>query len=143
MTIKQISIFIENKQDSLAKLTGVLAENKINLRALSLADSSDFGIVRVIVDDSESVAKILSDNDYIVKCNDVIAAEISDESGSLNKILKVMADNGRNIEYMYGFTGKKTNTACMIIRTTDVPATEKVFADNNIRTISQSEISEL
>ncbi len=143
MTINQISIFIENKPESLAKLTGVLAENKINLKALSLADTSDFGIARIIVDDCENVAKILQEKDYIVKVNGVIAAEITDEAGSLNKILTVMAENGRNIEYMYGFTGKKTNTACMIIRTTDVPAAEKVLQENNIRMISQSEFAQL
>ena len=143
MTIKQISIFIENKPVALAKLTGVLAENNINLKALALADSSDFGIVRIIVDDADTVAKILTDHDYIVKTNGVIAAAISDEAGSLNHILTVMAENGRNVEYMYGFTGKKTNTACMIIRCTDVPAAEKVLQDNNIRMISQNEIKDM
>lgn len=143
MTINQISIFIENKPEALAKLTGVIAENKINLKSLSIADSTDFGIVRIIVDDSEKVSKILSEKDYLVKTTGVIAVAIPDEAGSLNKILTVMAKNGRNVEYMYGFTGKKTNTACMIIRTTDIAAAEKVLSDNNIRMISQDGIEEL
>ncbi|MCR5080797.1 MAG: ACT domain-containing protein [Treponema sp.] len=143
MTINQISIFIENKPEALAKLTGVIAENKINLKSLSIADSTDFGIVRIIVDDSEKVSKILSEKDYLVKTTGVIAVAIPDEAGSLNKILTVMAKNGRNVEYMYGFTGKKTNTACMIIRTTDITAAEKVLSDNNIRMISQDGIEEL
>lgn len=143
MTINQISIFIENKPEALAKLTGVIAENKINLKSLSIADSTDFGIVRIIVDDSEKVSKILSEKDYLVKITGVIAVAIPDEAGSLNKILTVMAKNGRNVEYMYGFTGKKTNTACMIIRTTDIAAAEKVLSDNNIRMISQDGIEEL
>ena len=143
MTINQISIFIENKPEALAKLTGVIAENKINLKSLSIADSTDFGIVRIIVDDSEKVSKILTEKDYLVKITGVIAVAIPDEAGSLNKILTVMAKNGRNVEYMYGFTGKKTNTACMIIRTTDIAAAEKVLSDNNIRMISQDGIEEL
>lgn len=143
MTINQISIFIENKPEALAKLTGVIAENKINLKSLSIADSTDFGIVRIIVDDSEKVSKILSEKDYLVKTTGVIAVAIPDEAGSLNKILTVMAKNGRNVEYMYGFTGKKTNTACMIIRTTDIATAEKVLSDNNIRMISQDGIEEL
>ena len=143
MTINQISIFIENKPEALAKLTGVIAENKINLKSLSIADSTDFGIVRIIVDDSEKVSKILTEKDYLVKITGVIAVAIPDEAGSLNKILTVMAKNGRNVEYMYGFTGKKTNTACMIIRTTDITAAEKVLSDNNIRMISQDGIEEL
>lgn len=143
MTINQISIFIENKPEALAKLTGVLAENNVNLKALSLADTSDFGIARIIVDNSDKVAKLLQEKDYIVKTTGVIAAVIADEAGSLNKILKVMADNGRNIEYMYGFTGKKTNTACMIIRSTDIAAAEKVLSDNYIRMIDGTEIADL
>lgn len=143
MTIKQISIFIENKPEALAKLTGVLAENKINLKALSLADTSDFGIARIIVDNPDSVAKILSEKDYLVKTNGVIAAEITDEAGSLNSILTILSENGRNVEYMYGFTGHKTNTACMIIRTTDIPATEKIFEGKNVKMISEDELKDL
>ena len=143
MTIKQISIFIENKPEALAKLTGVLAENKINLKALSLADTSDFGIARIIVDNPDSVAKILSEKDYLVKTNGVIAAEITDEAGSLNSILTILSENGRNVEYMYGFTGHKTNTACMIIRTTDIPATEKIFEEKNVKMIGEDELKDL
>ena len=143
MTINQLSIFIENKPEALSKLTSVLAKNNINLKALCLADSSDFGIVRIIVDDADAVSKILGENDYLVKTTGVIAAKITDESGSLNKILTILSDNGRNIEYMYGFTGKNTNTACMIIRTTDIATTEKVLEDNKICMLSQSDIKAL
>ena len=120
-----------------------MAENKVNMRALMLADTSDFGIARIIVDDCEAVGKLLLEKDYIVKVNGVIAAEVSDEAGSLNKILTILAENGRNIEYMYGFTGKKTNTACMIIRTTDVEKTVQVLNANGIRMIKQDEVKDL
>ena len=143
MTIKQISIFLENKPDSLSKLTKVLADKKINIRALALADTSDFGIARIIVDDCDGVAKYLNENDFISKVTGVIAIEITDEAGSLNNILTILAENGRNIEYMYGFTGRKTNKACMIIRCTDVPSTEKVLEERGIKMISQGEIENL
>ena len=140
MTIKQISIFIENRRNALSELTNVLATHNINIRALSLADSSDFGIARLIVDNSEQVQAALERSHYIVKVTSVIAIEIPDESGSLNKILKVLADNGRNVEYMYGFTGRKTNSAYMIIRCTDIPETEKVLDKAGIRMMDQNEL---
>ena len=141
MTIKQISIFIENRKNALSELTNVLATHNINMRAMSLADTSDFGIARIIVENSEQVQAALERSAYIVKVTPVIAIEIPDEAGSLNRILKLLADNGRNVEYMYGFTGRKTNSAYMIIRCTDVPETEKVLENAGIHMVSQDELS--
>ena len=143
MTIEQISIFIENRKNALAEFTNVLATHNINIRAMSLADTSDFGIARIIVDDAAAVQGALERSHYIVKVTPVIAIEIPDEAGSLNRILKILADNGRNVEYMYGFTGRKTNSAYMIIRCTDVAETEKVCEKNGIRMISQKELAEI
>ena len=143
MTVNQISIFLENKPESLSQLTDVLAKNNINMRALSLADTSDFGIARIITDDCAAAEEILKNNDYIVKTTGVIAIEIPDEAGSLNKILKLLAENGRNIEYMYGFTGRKTNSACMIIRCTNMQKTEEILESNGIHTISQEELKNI
>lgn len=143
MTINQISIFIENRKNALSELTNVLATHNINIRAISLADTNDFGIARIIVDNVDQVMGALERSHYIVKSTPVIAIEIPDEAGSLNKILKLLADNGRNVEYMYGFTGRKTNSAYMIIRCTDVPETEKVFESSNIKMISQEELKDI
>ena len=143
MTVNQISIFLENKPESLSQFTDTLAKNNINMRALSLADTSDFGIARIITDDSANAEEILKQNDYIVKTTGVIALEIPDEAGSLNKILKLLAENGRNIEYMYGFTGRKTNSACMIIRCTNMQKTEEILDSNGIHTISQEELKNI
>lgn len=140
MTIKQLSIFLENKPETLYKLTETLAVNKVNMRALSLADSSDFGIARIICDTPDAVADKLRGEDYIVNVTDVLAVEIPDEAGSLNKILKVLSENNRNVEYMYGFTGRKTNTACMIMRCTDVAKAEEVLSSAGIKFISQEEL---
>ncbi len=143
MTIKQISIFIENRPESLLELTEVLAKNKINMRALSLADTNDFGIARIIVDNPDSVAELLTKEGYIVKATNVIALEIPDETGSLNSILRILGENGRNVEYMYGFTGRKSNSAFMILRSTDVPTTEKVLENNGIRMVSEEGLKEI
>ena len=143
MTIEQISIFIENRKNALAEFTNVLATHNINMRAMSLADTSDFGIARIIVDDAASVKGALERSHYIVKVTSVIAIEIPDEAGSLNKILKLLADNGRNVEYMYGFTGRQTNAAFMVIRTTDVQKTEEILEKAKIRTVAQNEVSQL
>ena len=143
MTINQISIFIENRKNALSELTNVLATHNINIRAISLADTNDFGIARIIVENVDQVMGALERSHYIVKSTPVIAVEIPDEAGSLNKILKILADNGRNVEYMYGFTGRKSGSAYMIIRCTDVPETEKVCDQNGIRMIGQDELANI
>ncbi len=140
MTVKQISIFIENRKNALSELTNVLAEHNINLHTISIADTSDFGIARIIVENTEQVTAALERSHYIVKVTEVLALEIPDETGSLNRILKILADNGRNVEYMYGFTGRKTDSAYMIIRATDVPETERVLTKAGIHLASQEEL---
>ena len=143
MTIQQISVFLENAPGALAELTADLAKNNVNMRAMSLADTSDFGIARFLTDNPEQVAADLKKLDYLVNVTGIIAIEIPDHAGSLNKVLKLLGDNGRNIEYMYGFTGRKTNTACMIIRSTDIKKTEEVLANASIHMISPEELKTL
>lgn len=143
MAIKQISIFLENKQGTLVKITQTFTDLKVNLRAMSLADSTDFGIARIIVDNPEEFSDELTKKDYIVKINEVLAIEIPDEVGSLNKILRLLAENDRNVEYMYGFTGKKTGSAYMIMRTTDVEKAQAVLKSNGIRVLEQKELQEI
>ena len=140
MSIKQISVFLENKPGTLKKLTSVMAKNNIDMRATSLAETKDFGIARLIVDDALEAVNTLKENDFVASLTPVLAVEIPDEAGSLNKILKILADNGRNVEYMYGFTGHKSNTAYMIIRSTDIPATEEVFEKAGIHMVSEDEL---
>jgi hypothetical protein len=143
MTIDQISIFLENRPGTLAALTQTLADKKINMRAMSLADTADFGIARIIVDDSKGVADMLRDAEYIVKVNPVLALEIPDEAGSLNKILKLLGENGRNIEYMYGFTGRKTNSAYMIMRATNAAAAEEVLAGAGVHLLGEQDLAKI
>ena len=124
MQVRQISVFMENRAGRLQEITGILAKAEINLRALSLADTSDFGILRLIVDRPDKAVDILRHAGFTIRENVVIAAVIEDKPGGLHEILNVLADENISVEYMYGFLGKHKQEAVMIIR---VEATEKAI----------------
>ena len=113
MTVKQISVFVENKPGKLAELTDYLHQHDIDMRALSIAETQDFGIVRMIVDDAYKASQVLKESGYVVSITPVLAVEMSDEPGSLYKILKVLGDGGVNLDYTYAFLGQKAATAYM------------------------------
>ena len=117
MTVKQISVFLENQPGKLAELAAVLSTQKINLRAISVAEASDFGIVRIIVDDVFNAVTVLKSENYICSITDVLAVEVQAEAGMLADLIGVLGAEGINIEYMYTILGKKTDVAYMIIRT--------------------------
>ena len=114
MSVKQISAFVENKPGQLARFTDVLTQHGVDMRALSLAETEDFGIVRIITDDSYKTACVLKDAGYIFSITPVIAVETPDTPGGLNKVLHLLNDKGINIEYTYAFTARKQDTAYMI-----------------------------
>jgi len=105
--IKQISIFIENKPGRLAQITEIIAKNNINMRALSLADTTNFGILRIIVDEPDKVEKILKENEMTVSITNVISVCVEDRPGGLAEILKILAKENIGIEYMYAFVSKE------------------------------------
>lgn len=141
MSIKQISVFVENKPGAMSAMTGVLAENNIDMRALSLAETADFGIVRIIVDNIYSATTVLKDAGYIHSVTDVLGVAIPNVPGGVNKVLGVLEDAGINIEYMYAFLGKKEkNHAYMIFRVQDDAAATKALMENNIRSLNQNDI---
>ncbi len=119
MQVRQISIFMENRAGRLQEITAALAKEGINLRALSLADTSDFGILRIIVDRPDDAVKYLRDGGFTIRENVVIACCISDDPGGLNSILNSLAAQEISVEYMYGFLGKHEHEAVMIIRVQD------------------------
>ena len=119
MTVKQISVFLENRPGALAEFTRILEKSNMNLRALSLAESEDFGIVRVIVDDPFETIRILKDEGYVCSITKVIAVEIQDKPGALVRMLNILGDNQVNLEYSYAFLAKKANSAFMILRVED------------------------
>ena len=116
MKVEQISIFLENRPGALEGVTKVLSEAKINIRALSLADTSDFGILRLIVNDVETARAVLKENGYTVKRTEVVAVEVPDRPGGLNSMLRALSDRNINVEYMYAFVERSGENAIIIFR---------------------------
>ena len=144
MSVKQISIFLENKPGKMCEMTEVLAANKINMRALSLAETEGFGIVRIIVDDVYEATTVLKDANYINKLTSVVVAQIPDVPGGLNQVLKVFAKDQINLNYMYALSAiTNSDNAYMVFRVNDHKAGEAALKKAGIRVISQEEICEL
>ena len=122
MSVKQISVFLENRPGALCELTGVLAENAIDMRAFSLAEASDFGIARIIVDDVYKTTTVLRDKGFVHSVTPVLAAALSDTPGGLNEILQCLRAEGINVEYMYAFLGNTPGKAYMVFRVNDPAA---------------------
>ena len=116
MKVEQISIFLENKAGRLAEVTGILGSSGINIRALSLADTSDFGILRLIVNDHEKAKQILKEQGFTVGRTEVVAVEVEDRPGGLNNILQILFEAGINVEYMYAFVQHSGKNAVIIFR---------------------------
>ncbi len=116
MKVEQISVFLENKSGRLADVAAALALEGINIRALSLADTSDFGILRLIVNDTEKAKRVLKENGFTVGKTEVIAVEVKDRPGGLSHILNTMRDSGINVEYMYAFVRSSGGNAVIIFR---------------------------
>lgn len=144
MSVKQISIFLENKPGKMCEMTEVLAANKINMRALSLAEAEGFGIVRIIVDDVYEATTVLKDGGYINKLTSVVVVEIPDVPGGLNQILKVFAQNNINLEYMYALSAETSlDKAYMVLRVNDHKAAEAALTRAGIKVVTQEEIAGL
>ena len=144
MSIKQISVFLENKPGALYGMTGVLAQHKIDMRALSLAETSDFGIARIIVDNVYAAATVLKDAGYFHSLTSVLGVAIPDTPGGLNKVLQVLTNAKVNVEYMYAFLGgKDTEHAYMIFRVEDNTAASAALAERGIRVVDQEEMTNL
>ena len=140
MSVKQISIFVENQTGLLSEVTSVLSENNINLRALSIADTSDFGILRVIVEDVEKAAEILKAHGDTYTVTEVLAVKMKDEAGGLAGILKVLAEAGIALEYAYAFLLQKVGEACLVVRVADNAAAEAALQAAGIGIAAQEEL---
>ena len=117
--MKQISVFIENAKGKLASVTNLLAQNNIDLRALSIADTTDYGILRIIVEDPISTNNLLLENGYLTKINDVVGVKIQDKPGNFAKIINVLTDNNIDVEYTYAFTSNTQGQAYIVFRVND------------------------
>ena len=135
MKVEQISIFLENKAGRLAEVTRILGTGGINIRALSLADTSDFGILRLIVNDHERAKQILKDNGFTVGRTEVVAVEVEDRPGGLNSILEILFRANINVEYMYAFVQQSGQNAVLIFRFDEIDNAIEVLTRNGVTVI--------
>lgn len=140
MFIKQLSIFVENKFGRLEKIISDLGKNGINISALSMADTTDFGILRIIVNDPEKAREVLRESGVVAKCTEVLSFVIDDNSGGLANVLKILTDEKISIEYMYAFVGNVYGKAIMVVKVSDEERTEKIFAERGIEMLSPSDV---
>ena len=138
--VDQLSIFLENKEGRLLNTLDIIEKLNINIRALSIADTSEFGILRLIVTNPLKVKEKLEENDFIVKITKVIAVSIADEPGGLNKILRILDNNNINLEYLYAFVEQKTYNAIVILKLENMDEGLKVLKEGNADIISSEEI---
>ena len=141
--LKQLTVFVENKQGTLVDITDTLATNGVNLRALSIADTQDFGLLRLIVNDNETAASALQEKGYILKITDVIGVKIGDAPGKLSKALSVLAQAGVNVEYLYAFMARTQKHAYVVLRPTDNAAAEKALEENGFHLITDADLERL
>ncbi|MCR5357632.1 MAG: hypothetical protein K6E63_09570 [Lachnospiraceae bacterium] len=139
MAVKQLSIFIENKHGRLSEAIKGISESDINIRALSIGDSSDYGIVRMIVSDLEKARNLLGEN-ILSKVTSVVAVKMDDKGGALYKILRALEEAEINVKYTYAFTSNKQLGAYVVLRVDDVEATEKLLADKGFVLATDEEI---
>lgn len=140
MRAEQISVFLENKAGRLAEVTGILSDAKVNIRALALADTSDFGVLRLIVDNNEKAVEALKNRGLTVGRTDVLAVEVEDRPGGLHSILNLLNEAEINVEYMYAFVQHSGKNAVMIFRFDNVDEAVKVLEKNNVKVINGSEV---
>ena len=140
MTISQLSVFVENKQGSMSGIAEALAEANIDIRALTIADTTDFGILRLIVRDPENAKKMLQEKNFVVTVNQVIGVEVADRVGGLAKVLRILDDALINIEYMYDFLAIKEEKAYIIIRVENNAKTVELLTSQGVRCITDEDI---
>lgn len=138
--ITQLSIFLENRLGRLQEVVSLLGENSINIRALSLADKANYGILRIIVDKEKQAVGLLKGNNFSVNETKVVAAEIEDKPGGLASVLKIFVENEINVEYMYAFVEKKGEKAIVVFRVEEPEKAESVLKKNSIKVLDESQI---
>jgi len=143
MKITQISIFLENRKGRLYDVCSLLGQNSVNIRALTIAETESFGVLRIVVDKSDLAIKLLRDNHFVANITDVVAIEVPDKPGGLASILKIFADNDVNIEYMYGFVEKFSDKALLVMRFEDTDFAQQILAKHNIHVVAEKDIQGL
>ena len=143
MKITQISVFLENRKGRLYDVCSLLGENQINIRALTIAETENFGVLRIVTNKPEEAVKVLKNNGFAANITDVVIVEVEDKPGGLAKVLKILNDNNINIEYMHAFMRKHIDKSYMVFRFDDPDAAINVLKSNKINIIDENSISEI
>ena len=143
MAIKQLTVFIQNKKGTVVSVTEILAKNDINLRALSIAETQDFGILRLIVSDEAKAEKVLRENGYLIKVIDVVGVKIGDAPGKLTAALDVLDKSNINVEYLYAFMARTEKHAYVVLRVEDNEEAESILTSAGFKMISEADINKL
>ena len=143
MTVKQISIFVENKEGRIKKAIDTLAKENINIRALSIADTTKYGILRLIVSDNKKAIEALENDGFIVKENEVIILAVPDEPNGLNSTLAIFDDEGINLEYLYAFVSSKSDEAVVVMRLENMEKAIDTLNKNSIKILDSDDIKDL
>ena len=143
MSVKQLSIFLENKGGRLADVTKVLGENSVDISALSIADTTDFGILRMIVSDPVKAESALKDAGYAVSITEVLAIAIDDDPGSLSKVLQSLVSQGIEVEYIYAFIGKNDKRALVVVKVQDMSKAAEVLKEADVDILNDEEVYKL
>ena len=141
--VRQISVFVDNFPNRLAEVMKLLKDNKVNIRALSLADTRDFGILRIIVNDSEKAEDALAKGGYAFKITEIVAITIPDSAGQLSRVLDILGQESVNIEYLYAFTGKSDKAVSFAVRVDDIEKASEVLTANGVILLTDKDISEM
>ena len=143
MKIKQLSIFLQNRMGSLAKPLEVLTVANVNIRAMCMADTSEFGILRLVVDDPEKGKEALEENNFLVKITEIIGVEMNDTPGGLTTVLDIIKENFIDLEYLYAFSHDKEGKAILLLHADDIDKLISVLQENNITIVSAEEVYNL
>ncbi len=143
MSLKQLTVFVENKKGALASITATLAEHNVNIRALSIADTQDFGILRLIVNDNDTAVKTLKDEGYVLKITEVVGVKIGDAPGKLSKALEVLDSENINMEYLYAFMSRTEKHAYVVLRVADNAHAESALENAGFHLITDADVCKL
>ncbi len=143
MKIKQLSIFLQNRMGSLSKPLEVLSDADVNIRAMCMADTSEFGILRLVVDNPQKGKEALEKNSFLVKITDIIGVEMNDAPGGLTSVLKIIKDHEIDLEYLYGFTHEKEGKAILLLHADKLDELVSVLKENEIVIVSAEEVYNL
>lgn len=143
MAIKQLTVFVQNKKGTVVSVTDILSKNNINLRALSIAETQDFGILRLIVNDEVTAERVLADEGYLIKTIDVLGVKIGDEPGKLTAALDILDKADINVEYLYAFMARTEKHAYVVLRVEDNAAAEAALTGAGFHMISEADICKL